>query len=129
MDARTQFSQPFWLAYWAEGEAQKAVVKEAKENLALLEAQLGGKRFFGGDTPGYLDIAACTLGPWIGVLEEVTGVALLDADEFPALCQWARDYSSSEALRPCLPDRDRLVAYFTENKEKYKTFAKATLHQ
>lgn len=125
----TKFSQPFWLAYWAEGEAQKAVVKESKENLALLEAQLDGKRFFGGDTPGYLDIAACALGPWIGVLEEVTGVTLVDGDEFPALCQWAKEYNSSEALKPCLPDRDRLVAYFTENKEKYKTFAKTTLHQ
>ncbi|XP_066315846.1 probable glutathione S-transferase [Miscanthus floridulus] len=124
----TKFFQPFRLAYWSEGEAQKAVV-ETKENLALLEAQLNGKKFFGGDTPGYLDIAACVLGPWIGVLEEVTGVTLVNDNEFPALCQWAKEYSSSEALEPCQPDRDRLVAYFTENKEKYKMMAKTMLQQ
>ena len=105
------------------------MVKETKENLALLEAQLNGKRFFGGDTPGYLDIAACVLGPWIGVLEEVTGVTLVNGNEFPALCQWAKEYSSSEALEPCHPDRDRLVAYFTENKEKYRMMAKTMLQQ
>jgi glutathione S-transferase len=105
------------------------VVKEAKENLALLEAQLDGKSFFGGDTPGYLDIAACALGLWLGVLEEVTGVTLVDGDEFPALCQWAKDYNSNEALKPSLPDRDQLVAYYTENKEKYKMFAKTKLQQ
>ncbi|KAG0541000.1 hypothetical protein BDA96_03G457900 [Sorghum bicolor] len=126
----TKFFQPFWLAHWAEGEAQKAVVKEAKENLALLEAQLDGKRFFGGDTPGYLDIAACALGPWIGVLEEVTGVTLVDGNEFPSLFQWGKEYyNSSEALKPCLPDKDRLVAYFTENKEKYRMMAKTILQQ
>ena len=104
-------------------------MKEAKENLTLLEAQLNRKRFFGGDTPGYLDIASCALGLWLSVLEEVTGVTLVNDNEFPALCQWAKEYSSSEALEACQPDRDRLVAYFTENKEKYKMMAKTMLQQ
>jgi len=124
-----QCSKSFWLAHWAEGEAQKAMVKEAKDNLALLEAQLDGKRFFGGDTAGYVDIAVSALGPFLSVLEEVTGLTLVDAKEFPALCQWSKEYNSNEALKPCLPDRDRLVAYFTENIEMYKMIAKTMLQQ
>jgi glutathione S-transferase len=104
-------------------------VKEAKENLTLLEAQLNRKRFFGGDTPGYLDIAACALGLWLSVLEEVTGVTLVDDNEFSALCQWAKEYKSNETLKLCMPDKDQVVAYFTENKERYKMWAKTTLGQ
>ncbi|XP_062208083.1 probable glutathione S-transferase [Phragmites australis] len=124
-----KFTKPFWMAHWIEGEAQKAFVKEAKEYLALLEAQLKGKRFFGGDTPGYLDIAASTLAPWRSVIEEVTGVTLVNEDEHPALCQWAKEYNANEALKPCLPDRDQLLAYFTKNKEMYKIGVNAMLHK
>jgi glutathione S-transferase len=109
------------LAHWTEGEAQKALVEEAKQSLALLEVQLNGKRFFGGNTVGYLDVAACELGPWLSVLEEVNGVTVVDEDEYPALRRWSKEYNSCEALKQCVPNRDRLVAYFTENKEKYKT--------
>ncbi|KAF8781207.1 hypothetical protein HU200_000673 [Digitaria exilis] len=115
----------FWLAHWTEGEVQKRFAKEAKENLTLLEVQLRGKRFFGGDTVGYIDIACCVLAPWLSVLEEVTGVIVVDESEYPALRQWEKEYNSYDALKPCLPDRDQLVAYFTENKERYKMFANA----
>ncbi|KAL6616695.1 hypothetical protein ACP70R_038965 [Stipagrostis hirtigluma subsp. patula] len=122
-------SMPFWLAHWTEGEVRGRFVKEAKENLALLEAQLKGKRFFGGDTAGYLDIAACALSPWLSVIEEVTGVTLVDDDEYPELCRWAKEYASDEALKQCIPDRDELVAYFNVNKERYKMFANAMAQQ
>ncbi|KAL6853424.1 hypothetical protein ACP4OV_019453 [Aristida adscensionis] len=116
-------SMPFWLAHWIEGEARKGFEKEAKENLVLLEAQLKGKRFFSGDAPGYLDIAASTLARWLNVIEEVTGVTLVQEDEFPELCRWAKEYTANERIKQCLPERDQLLAYFTENKEKYQTFA------
>ncbi|CAD6228195.1 unnamed protein product [Miscanthus lutarioriparius] len=99
--------KPFWLAHWTEGKAQKALVEEAKQSLALLEAQLDGK----------------------SVLEEVNGVTVVDEDEYPALRRWSKEYNSCEALKQCVPDRDRLVVYFTENKEKYKTLSNARLQQ
>ena len=108
---------------------QKGFAKEAKENLALLEEQLRGKRFFGGDTVGYIDIVFCLLAPWLSALEEVSGMIVVDESEYPALRQWVKEYNSCEALKPCLPDRDQLVAYFTENKERYKMYANAWAQQ
>jgi glutathione S-transferase len=127
---KQQFIKPFFMAHWLEeGEAREGVVKETKELLPLLEAQLKGKRFFGGDAPGYLDIAANMLGPSRMAIEEVTGVALVNDGEYPALCQWAREYISSEALKPCMPDRDKLVAYFTKHKDMYTAAVKAMLQK
>ena len=127
--ADEQLLKPFWLAHWTEGDAQRAQVEEAKQNLALLELQLKGRRFFGGDTIGYVDIAACLLAPWLSVIEEVTGVAVVDESEYPALRRWSREYNSYEALKQCVPNRDQLVAFYTERKEMYKMFANALLQQ
>ncbi|TVU36855.1 hypothetical protein EJB05_18807, partial [Eragrostis curvula] len=125
-----QFTKPFFMAHWLEeGEVRDGFVKEAKELLPLLEAQLKGKKFFNGDAPGYLDIAACTLGPTRIAIEELMGVSLINDDDYPALSQWARDYVSNEALKPCMPDRDQLLAYFTKNKERYTSAVKAMLQQ
>ena len=63
------------------------------------------------------------------MLEEVNGVTVVDEDEYPALRRWSKEYNSCEALKRCVPDRDRLVAYFTENIEMYKMIAKTMLQQ
>ncbi|TVU36858.1 hypothetical protein EJB05_18810, partial [Eragrostis curvula] len=124
-----QCLKPFWVSHWTEGEVQKGLVKEMEENLVLLEEQLKGKTFFGGDTMGYLDIAASVFAPWLSVLEEVTGASVVSEDKLPALRRWTEEYTSSEAVKQSLPDRDQLVAYFTKNKDNYRMFANAMLKQ
>lgn len=124
-----QFALPFWMSFWTgDDEHRRAFVKEAKENLALLEEQLkgmGNKRFFGGDSIGYLDIAACGVAHWMSVLEESAGVSLMSDEEFPALCRWADEYTSDEAIKQCLPDRDRLLAHYVANMDKFRLMVKA----
>ncbi|XP_047083624.1 glutathione transferase GST 23-like [Lolium rigidum] len=115
-----------WMALWAEdGEAREAAATEAKANLTLLEAQLEGKRFFGADRVGFLDVAAGGIAHWLGVFEEIAGVRLLGDDEHPALCRWASEYTADEAVRPCLPDREALLAAMATKKERYVSIARA----
>jgi glutathione S-transferase len=54
----------FWSTADVGGKVQEAFVNEAKGNLLLLEGQLNGNSFFGGDTIGLVDIAAAGLAHW-----------------------------------------------------------------
>ncbi|KAJ1287058.1 hypothetical protein BS78_03G401500 [Paspalum vaginatum] len=107
----------------ADGEARAASMAAAREGLALVEERLKatGKRFLGGDAIGLADIAAGgLLAHWLGVLEEVAGVRVLimSDDEWPALRRWAAEYISDEAVKGCLPERARLLAYFAGIRDK-----------
>ncbi|KQK11525.1 glutathione S-transferase U8 [Brachypodium distachyon] len=114
-----------WAALWMEAsEAQRTSMAEAKRSLALLEQQLSEKsRFFGGDSIGLVDIAASGLALWLGVMEEISGVTVVTDEEFPALRRWARRYVGNEDVKRCLPERDRLVAMFSECKEMFRAMA------
>ncbi|XP_062208084.1 glutathione transferase GST 23-like [Phragmites australis] len=119
-----------WPALWTEGEVQKASMKEARENLALVEDQLREKRFFGGDSIGLADVAgAGMLAHWLRVLEEVAGVSILNDEEYPALRRWAKEYTANEAVKECLPDRDQLLAHFSMIRDKCISVAKSMLQK
>uniref|UniRef100_A0ACD5X9B9 Uncharacterized protein n=1 Tax=Avena sativa TaxID=4498 RepID=A0ACD5X9B9_AVESA len=120
-------SEPFWLAMWTDGEAQKGYIKEIKESFALLEAQLEGKRFFGGDAIGFVDLAACEFSRWLGVCEEITGVSLVTEEEFPRLQRWAVEYAADEKIGACMPDRAVLLDHLTAEKEMFMAMAKSRL--
>uniref|UniRef100_A0ACD5WJC6 Uncharacterized protein n=1 Tax=Avena sativa TaxID=4498 RepID=A0ACD5WJC6_AVESA len=126
-----RLSRTMFKALWAEeGEARDGFVAETKENLILLEARLEGRRFFGGDSIGYLDIAASALAGWLPVLEEMAGVSrLMGEEEFPALCRWRREYIADEAVKAHLPSREQLVAYYAPKKHGFATRGKSLQNQ
>ncbi|XP_037419225.1 glutathione S-transferase U8-like [Triticum dicoccoides] len=101
--------KPLWQAMWTDGAEQARLTRETKEGLAILDAQLDGKRFFGGDALGFVDLAACTLAHWLGVLEDVAGVRLMNDGvpdaEYPALRRWAMEYTQGGVLARLWPAR------------------------
>ncbi|XP_062179591.1 glutathione transferase GST 23-like [Phragmites australis] len=98
------------------GEEQEAAVRQVHENLALIEAELRdgafkGRRFFGGDEVGLLDVVLGCGSYWLAVFEEVTGVRLVAADAFPLFNAWLRDFEALDEVRETIPAVDRLLEY------------------
>ncbi|XP_048542855.1 glutathione transferase GST 23-like [Triticum urartu] len=98
------------------GEEQEAAVRHVHENLVLIEAELRegafkGRRFFGGDEVGFLDVVLGCGSYWLAVFEEVTGVQLVDAEAFPLFHAWLRDFEAQDEVRETIPSIDRLLEY------------------
>jgi glutathione S-transferase len=113
----------FWSTAEVGGKLQEDFMKEAKGNLLLLETQLKGGRYFGGDSIGLVDIAASGIAYWLGVFEEICGVTLVSNEEFPGLTSWAKAYVEDEHVKQCLPERGQLVAMFSACREMFRAMA------
>nr|QMS43722.1 glutathione S-transferase [Betula platyphylla] len=96
----------------AEGEEKIKAIESAQESLAFLEKQIEGKKYFGGEEIGFLDLAAGWIPLWLNVMEEVGGMKLLDAERFPFLHEWARNFMEIPLIRESIPPRDKLLDYF-----------------
>ncbi|CAN1275546.1 Glutathione S-transferase U8 [Linum perenne] len=67
-------------------EERRKMMEEVTQQLKALEEQLKGKKFFGGERIGIVDIAASFFGFWLGLIQEVTGLELVTKHKFPVLC-------------------------------------------
>jgi glutathione S-transferase len=99
-----------------EKEREKAA-EEAPEVLKFVEEELKEKRFFGGESIGMVDIVANIIAFWQGIFEEVSGVELLTKEKFPKLTNWSNEFVSNSVVNECLPQRDKLIAYFRKRFE------------
>ncbi|CAK9149016.1 unnamed protein product [Ilex paraguariensis] len=93
------------------GEEKKKAANEARENLKTLESGLEGKRFFGGETIGFVDIAAAWLGCWARMVGEIVDVKLVDEETMPELCAWLENVLEAPIIKDCMPPRDRLLEH------------------
>ncbi|XP_057795872.1 probable glutathione S-transferase [Salvia miltiorrhiza] len=96
-------------ALWSRGEEREKAVEEATQGLKILESEVKGKKFFGGDQIGYVDIIGCFLAYWFPIVDQVVGLHLFTQDKFPSLCKWADELCDNEFIKECLPDKERLV--------------------
>ena len=65
-----------------------------------------------------MDIAFGGIAHWLGVIEEVIGVKLFDAQEMPRLHAWIHNFKIVPLIKESLPDRDKLLFYFKGIREK-----------
>ncbi|KAK1400668.1 Glutathione transferase [Heracleum sosnowskyi] len=101
-----------WKITGSQGEEREKLIEEATGHLTTLENELQGKRFFGGDEIGLVDIAGNFIALWLGVLLELVGIQLLTKEKFPKLCEWVDDYLNSSIIKETLPAREELLAFF-----------------
>ncbi|MQM10016.1 hypothetical protein Taro_042905 [Colocasia esculenta] len=99
------------------GEVQRAAAIEAVGNMKVLEDELRegffrGRRFFGGDRVGFLDVVLGCVAPWLLVLEEVVGTDLVKVGrDFPCFVTWLRDFRAQAEVEEVIPASDKLVEY------------------
>ncbi|OWM86329.1 glutathione transferase GST 23-like [Punica granatum] len=102
------------MIYRTEGEKQEKARRDALEMLTILEEHglNGKKKFFGGDNINIVDIAFGWIAHWMGVIEEITGVKLVEGNKFPLLKAWMHNFKEVSLINENLPNREKMVAFF-----------------
>ncbi|KAJ0092741.1 hypothetical protein Patl1_25809 [Pistacia atlantica] len=90
-----------WFMFRTSGEEQEKAKKDTLEMLKIVE-EIGlrdfkEKKFFGGDKINLVDIAFCGFAHWLGVIEDVVGMKLLEAEKFPRLYAWIKKFQGSSS--------------------------------
>ncbi|KAH7655511.1 Glutathione transferase protein [Dioscorea alata] len=101
------------------GEEQKKAAKELQEALKTLEKALDGKKFFGGETLGYLDIIVGWIPYWFRMIEEVTGAIIVDDETLPLMNAWFDNFSAVEIVKNTLPPKDELYEFTRGRREEF----------
>lgn len=97
------------LAKWHQtaGKENEETLEEIHEQLKILEDELKGKQFFGGQRIGYLDIAAMILA-LLHIAGEITGQKILSTEKFPVIYEWIERVMKMEVVNECLiPEEKR----------------------
>ncbi|XVE81479.1 hypothetical protein DITRI_Ditri15bG0067600 [Diplodiscus trichospermus] len=111
-------SPEIWRVFRSVGEEQEKAAKDSLEMLKTIEEHaLGEKKFFGGDKIGMVGIAFGQLAQWLQVIEDVTGVKLLEASEFPRLQRWINNFKQVPVINENLPDYDQMFAFFKGRRQ------------
>ncbi|KAH6772903.1 hypothetical protein C2S52_004260 [Perilla frutescens var. hirtella] len=108
-----------WSVFVSQGKEQEEAIPQAVANLKFLEEQLKGKKHFGGETIGYLDIALGWMANLISLLEEIIDLKLVDAENFPLLSAWMNNFSDDPVIKECWPPRDKMIEKFKAMHAQY----------
>ncbi|XVF76719.1 hypothetical protein PTKIN_Ptkin13bG0289100 [Pterospermum kingtungense] len=100
------------LVKMAQSNEREKANEEACECLKTLESALNGKRFFGGDKIGFVDIAASFIAVWIRISQEASGHEFFSAEKFPQLFKWTDEFVSHSIVKESMPPRNKLLAFF-----------------
>ncbi|KAA8520334.1 hypothetical protein F0562_014590 [Nyssa sinensis] len=108
-----------WRVFVTQGKEQEEAIAPALENLKFIEEELKGKKFFGGETVGFLDLALGYLANLVSVLEETSGLKLIEAEKFPLLLAWMQNFSDVPVIKENWPPQDKLITKFQAIRETY----------
>ncbi|WOK91722.1 glutathione S-transferase [Canna indica] len=98
-----------------KGEAHEATKREFIEILKLLEGELGEKRFFGGETFGFVDVALAPFLAWFYTYETFAGLSI--EDTAPKLMAWGRMCVERESVAKTLPEPRKVYEFVCSLKK------------
>uniref|UniRef100_A0A5B7BQF1 Probable glutathione S-transferase n=1 Tax=Davidia involucrata TaxID=16924 RepID=A0A5B7BQF1_DAVIN len=107
-----------WIALRSQGDEKERAVKLSTEALEKIEGELKGKKFFGGETIGYLDLALGWISYWLPVWEEVGSMTIVDPHKFPGITAWMDNFLSHPVIKNNLPPRDKMMVYFEKRSKE-----------
>ncbi|CAH8264128.1 unnamed protein product [Arabidopsis lyrata] len=87
-------------------------IEEVRELIMLLENQITEKKFFGGETIGFLDMVVGSMIPfclargWEGM-----GIDMIPEEKFPELNRWIKNLKEIEIVKECIPDREKHIEH------------------
>ncbi|CAJ2677347.1 unnamed protein product [Trifolium pratense] len=108
-----------WIALIKKGDGWEKVLKETREVMEKLEEEIKGKKFFGGDNIGYLDLALGWITCWLPVWEEIGSLQVLDPLKCPNISSWKTNFLSHPMIKDNLPPRDEMIAYCHRRIQEY----------
>ncbi|XP_022036656.2 uncharacterized protein LOC110939140 [Helianthus annuus] len=95
------------------------------EKLVIVEKQLTGKKFFNGETIGFLDLVFGWIAVYLEVVEETSGIKLLDEERFPLISAWEEWFSHIPVIEETLPDKEKLISKYQHMRAYFLSKAAA----
>lgn len=108
----------------ANEEEKEQILEELGEQLKVIEKELEGKEFFGGESIGYVDVVAFLLVYSFQVRQEVMQKDWINEEKFPVLCKWMGKLHEIDVFNQCLPPKDKHYAYIRAQIEAAKSASK-----
>ena len=105
-----QIQPAVWKTLLVGENERDAAIEEAHQLLKTLENELKGKKFFGGESLGFLDVAGNVV-VWLEVSQEALGMNLLDKEKFPILHEWCERVLDDDAFKQVMPPKEKLLAF------------------
>ncbi|KAL2923037.1 putative glutathione S-transferase [Bienertia sinuspersici] len=99
-------------AFMSDGEENEKALKELDELLKILENEIKGKKFLGGNNIGFLDIVASVVPIWVPCWQEVTGKVVMTREKYPWLYTWADELLQCSVFKQNMPDNKKLQAFY-----------------
>ncbi|KAA8527772.1 hypothetical protein F0562_035359 [Nyssa sinensis] len=115
-----------WIALCSQGDEKERNFKLSIEAMEKIEGELKGKKFFGGETIGYLDLVMGWISYWLPVWEEVGSMKILDPQNFPSTTAWMNNFLSHPVIKDNLPPRDKMIVYFQKRSKEIGSLMAST---
>ncbi|XP_077242166.1 putative glutathione S-transferase [Tasmannia lanceolata] len=106
------------IAFFSQGEEREKALELTWEALKTLDEEIKGKKFFGGENIGLVDLVAGVIAYWFPVFDEIADLNLLFEQKFPSLYAWRENFIKVPAIKENILPQDQMLAIYRERKKK-----------
>lgn len=113
-----QLNGPSRDAFYFTGEKQAKALEAMKEALGILESEISGKKFFGGDEIGYVDIVVGWSSYWLQFVEIAANYTAMDSTKYPQMDRWMKIFLEVPLIKDNIPPYDGMLGIYQGYRKK-----------